>query len=367
MSLALQISLITGVTYLTIQVLLALGWEKWRRGSYLQEEELPPISIIVAARNEAKNLLRFLPTLLEQNYQTYEVLLVLDRCEDDSLAIAKKFTKDYLQFRYLSIDDLPPSWTGKKHALDRGIKEARFPYLIFTDADCWVAPEWLSRMGKAFAEGGEIILGIGRYQRRKGWLNRFIRYETFFAAFQYIGWAGWKLPYMGVGRNMGYRREVYEKNAGFLAFKYSLSGDDDLFVNAYGQFHELRVVLDKKGHTFSEAEDNFLDWFRQKNRHVSASQHYSLKSKALLGIFHLSHALSYVGIGLSLVEGENNWLTLSLWAGRIGISWALVFRQICQFGDKDLLYTYPALDLFFFLYNLFVVPIGLLKKPTWRK
>ncbi|MEO0900362.1 MAG: glycosyltransferase [Bacteroidota bacterium] len=356
-----------GLLYLLMLMLLLRGWKRWPQNVPKSKLPQPPLSVIIAARNEAKNLRTFLPSICEQQYERFEVVLVLDRCEDNSLEVAEFLQKTYSNLRYIQIEELPDNWSGKKFALQRGIQSSKFDHLVFTDADCRAVSGWLDELGSTFAFGSEIILGLGMYRKGKGWLNRFIRFETWYAGLQYIGWAGWNLPYMAVGRNLAYKKSVYQEHAGFEAFKESLSGDDDLFVNQYGRLHRLGVVTNTRSRTYSEAKRSFKEWVSQKSRHLSASHAYSWGSRMRLGLFHFSHQWHYlIAIGCMLM-GIGGWLPLSLLLGRIVISWLLLFRHICQFGHKDLAYTYLALDLFFFLYNLFIVPFGLIKKPSWTK
>ncbi|MCI4670656.1 MAG: glycosyltransferase [Bacteroidia bacterium] len=364
---ALFIAGLASLVYLTLLFCLKIGVNKLGQSTDPEPVGEIAVSIIIAARNEASNLSKFLPSILTQDYGAYEVLIVLDRCSDNSLEIVKHFAATYPQLRFIEIRELSGDWSGKKFAIKEGIAAARHQNLLFTDADCEAQAEWVSRMATSFKQGNQIVLGVGKYFKDKGFLNLFVRFETFYVAFQYLGWAGLGKAYMGVGRNLAYSKEVFEKNKGFSGFRDSLSGDDDLFINAYAKYHELGAVLDERAFTYSVAKKSWKEWFEQKNRHLSASHKYSWKSRLRLGIFHLSHMISYIGVFLAMMIGVPMTLTLSLLIGRIGISLYILKKEIRQFGDKEILYTFMALDLFFFLYNLFIIPIGLIRKPSWIK
>lgn len=348
---------------------LAVGWRRALRSAALRDEnpqDFPPLSIIIAARNEAPNLIHNLPITLAQSYPEFEVIVVLDRCEDGSAALLQKLQEKWPQLRSIETPELPPGWSGKKWALTLGVRAARYPNLVFTDADCRPAAGWLKSMGRAFGAGGELMLGIGLYERYPGWLNRFIRFETLYAALQYIGAAAWKRAYMGVGRNLAYTRSLFEQHRGYEAFRGRLSGDDDLFVNAYAAGAKTFCLTQPDTCTFSEPEHTFSGWVRQKVRHISASGSYSLTSKTLLALFHGVHGLFYAALLPVLWNGTAFVPYLAVYLIRTGICWYLVGSLAKKYGETDIQIFYPLLDVLFFFYNLSMVPAGLIANPTWR-
>jgi hypothetical protein len=77
----------------------------------------------------------------------------------------------------------------------------------------------------------EIVIGYGAYNKRPGLLNKIIRFETFHSALQYLSFALAGTPYMGVGRNLSYKKDVFLRNKGFSSINHIPGGDDDLFIN----------------------------------------------------------------------------------------------------------------------------------------
>jgi biofilm PGA synthesis N-glycosyltransferase PgaC len=355
---------ITIAIYCLVQLIIGFGWFRYEvKESADAPREEQFISVIIAAHNEANNLKRFLPALLNQKYQNYEVILVLDRTEDEGETWLQTLSDTKL--RLVKIDKTPPGWASKKWAVSQGIAAARYELLVFTDADCLVGEEWLQFVNRAFQKDREVVLGLGPYFREKGLLNAFIRYETFYTAFQFVGLTGIGMPYMGLGRNMAYRKSFYIDNGGFEAFKFSLSGDDDLMVNAYASADKTGVMLEKGSRVFSEPKKIFGAWIRQKWRHISASNEYSLRSKLILGIFHTSHLLFYLLTLAGWVWSKSPVLVTFLFFGKTIFSWAYfrIIRKKYQIDDFN--YPWPVLDLLYFIYNLSIVPIGLIRKPTW--
>ncbi len=136
-----------------------------------------------------------------------------------------------------------------------GIKSARYETLLLTDADCVPASEnWMQLMQDGYRPETEIVLGYGGYHPTSSLLNRIIRFETFHAALQYLSYALAGIPYMGVGRNLSYKKDVFLRNKGFSSINQIPGGDDDLFINQVANKHNTAIVIDREAHTLSEAK-----------------------------------------------------------------------------------------------------------------
>lgn len=358
---------VVGSVNLAVILLIFTGFKKRRDiDTPTSGISFPPLSVIVAARNEAANLPELLAALSRQEYSgDFEVILVLDRCTDASLDLAQQAKQSFPELRILEIDELPAAWAGKKYALDQGIAQARHAQLVFTDADCRPPQTWLQAVGIAFSKKASLVLGGSPYLRQRGLLNACIRLETFWTFFQYAGLARLGFPWMAVGRNLGYSRSFFREQGGFSGISDRLSGDDDLLVNRAGKGEKVAVLSHKGSRVPSLPKETWKGWFRQKIRHISASPAYSWQSRTILGIIHGTHLLFYVSLILLIA-----WVpgTLPVWLF-FASRWILL-SLLLQFLQKDwemdaVLRFFPLLDLFLLAYNLIIAPAGLLFKPDW--
>ena len=168
---------------------------------------------------------------------------------------------------------------------------------MLSDADCYpVSDQWLKLMASNFSGDIKIVLGYGGYERKKGFLNMLIRYETTFTAIQYLSFAITGLPYMGVGRNLAYEKALFFDTKGFAGHYHLLSGDDDLFVNKNATKHNCAVEFSAGSHTLSRPETTFRAWIKQKKRHLSAGSHYSSGSRIRLGSELISRIILYASL-----------------------------------------------------------------------
>ncbi|MBK9335315.1 MAG: glycosyltransferase [Lewinellaceae bacterium] len=256
----------------------------------------PTCSVIICARNEGANLRQNLPFVLEQQYPDFEVVVVDDDSSDESPAVLQAFQKKYAHLRVLRVS--PKTSPGKKHALAQGIAFARSEHLVFTDADCRPASLfWLEILCARFSAPQnakpEILLGYAPYRPAPGLLNWWIRFETVQTAMQYCAFALAGRPYMGVGRNLAWKKHLFQRAGGFAAHADLPSGDDDLFVNAAAHAGNTAICLDPRTFVYSESEKTWSAWRQQKHRHLSAGRKYRPEHQALLGALALSHTLHY--------------------------------------------------------------------------
>jgi len=258
-------------------------------------DSTPPVTVIICAKNEYLNLEENLPAFLEQDYPDYEVLVINDGSDDDTELLLHEYKGRFPRLRVVQLQKNVNFFSGKKFPLAIGIKEARHNMLLLTDADCRPdSPHWIASMVSGFDPATEIVLGYGPYRKSKGLLNQLIRYDSFFIALQYLSYALAGQAYMGVGRNLAYRREVFYRVKGFTSHYKVASGDDDLFVNQAATPRNVRIEVRPEAHTLSLPKETLGKWFHQKRRHMTTGKYYRPKFKFLLGLFSLSQALFYL-------------------------------------------------------------------------
>ena len=325
-------------------LLVYLRLPRHRPGEKSVSEE--GVSVIICARNEAANLERFLPAILEQDHPDFEVVVVNDGSSDHTEEVLASLSGSYPQLRHTSVPLNNRRTRGKKLALTLGLKSARFANVVLTDADCYPAGnQWLSRMSAHLGEETDFVLGYGAYERRRGMLNALIRYETVFTAMQFLGFAIKGKPYMGVGRNLAYRKALFFDNKGFSKHYHVPSGDDDLFVNEHATGSNTKVELSREAFTYSMPETTFSGWIKQKRRHISAGRYYRSGSRFRLALEWFSRILMYVSLAWLLAASPWKWPAASLF-GLLVITRLIVFKMgMRSLDEKHLLVPSLLFDL----------------------
>ncbi len=255
----------------------------------------PPVSVIICAKNEYLNLEENLPFFLDQDYPDFEVLVINDGSDDESELLLHELRGKNHRLTVVNLQKNVNFFRGKKFPLSIGIKEARHGLIVVADADCRpVSRQWIAGMVSRFDPATEIVLGYGPYRKKPGLLNKLIRYDTFFIGLQYLSFALAGNAYMGVGRNLAYRREVFFRVKGFTSHYTVMSGDDDLFINQAATRRNVRIEVDPDSHTLSLPKESLGKWFHQKRRHMTTGKYYKPRFKFLLGLFSASQVLFYL-------------------------------------------------------------------------
>ncbi|MBD8487904.1 glycosyltransferase [Echinicola sp. CAU 1574] len=285
------------------------------------------VSIIIAARNEEENLKKLIPELSKQKYPKFEILVINDRSFDNTRFLLEGLMSQYPGLRTVTVDYTPDHVTPKKYALTLGIKVAKYDVLLLTDADCIpVSENWISQMTKPIRNENKIFaLGYGGYEKAKGFLNALIQYETWFTAIQYFSFALWKAPFMGVGRNLAYRRGFFMEKKAFKGLWQILGGDDDLFVNKYAKRNNTAVVIHPESITISTPKKTFKEYYIQKKRHFQTGKHYRAADKIKIGLYAISHLFFWVS-AIALMSITQKWEPIA------AIVSIIVIRALLQFS-----------------------------------
>jgi glycosyltransferase involved in cell wall biosynthesis len=321
------------------------------------------VSVIICARDEDENLARNLPGVLVQSYpSTYEVVAVNDNSLDDSKYILQELKKTFKSLHVVELTQEAIHIAGKKYPLSIGIREAKHEVLLLTDADCVPASEhWIEKMQDGYDENVDIVLGYGAYHKTKGLLNKLIRFETFHTALQYLSYALAGLPYMGVGRNLSYKKSLFFSNKGFASINHIPSGDDDLFINKAATKNNTAVVIDPDAVTRSIPRTTWTSWLRQKSRHYTTAKYYKPKHKFLLGLYFVTQFLFYPALAAAFIFYDWKFV-LPVFGIRILLQAFVLYKSMAKMGEKDLWPWFILLDMWMFFYYIIFAP-ALWKRP----
>jgi len=330
------------------------------------------VSVVICARNEYYSLERNLPLILEQDYPDFEVVLVNDESDDDTKDLLNDFSRKYSHLTILNVQKSNNFFKGKKFPLALGIKSAKNELILLTDADCQpVDRNWISSMQQQFDNPGvKIVLGYGGYRKGKGFLNKLIQFDTLMIALQYFSFAKIGIPYMGVGRNLAYRKSFFIEKKGFVNHYHISSGDDDLFVNQNANRKNTKIEFALESHTVSEAKADMESWIYQKRRHAKTGKYYKFYHIVLLSLFPMTTVAFYSLGAIILLMFPHLYtiiVVISLFLLRIVSQLVITKKAMVKLNEKNMLFLAPFLEIYLLFFNAYIMLSNSFKQESrWK-
>ena len=375
-----QLSFIVLVVFVVAWLVQMLyHWVLFRRLAFYKKKEkngrLEPVSVIVCARDSYEYLLDLIPAVLSQDYPDFELVIVNDCSQDNTEEYLKDLARNNPKINLVNLKQNLNFFHGKKFPLSMGIKSAKHDLLLLTDADCVPnTNQWIKEMVAAYNDNTEIVVAYGPYFERKGLLNKLIRFDTLYIAMQYLSLALAKKPYMGVGRNLSYRKSTFMKNKGFTSHYNIPSGDDDLFISQVANKNNTNVFIDAVNRVESEPKRSWATWIRQKRRHYSTGIQYKSNINRILGILLVSRllyyptliALFFLPAAFEISLGRIYYfIIIGLFASLHYVTQFIIYHKSAkQLGEKHLgLIFTPIYDCFFMIFTTVIGFWSTISKP----
>lgn len=262
---------IVAACYGALRLVLTLGM--LRRAPRTSAQ--PPVSIIVAARDEADALGALLPMLLGQRYRDYEVIIVDDRSTDATPALLRDWQARDARLTAVRVDHTPEGRMPKMHALAQGIAQARGELLLLTDADCHVLPTWVAGMAAVFTPEVGAAIGYVDLQAPHATLVEQIQALDYLAMMAMAAGAT-RLghPLGAAGANLAYRRAAYDQVGGFAAIPSGLVADDMALIQRVLSETDWRVAFcdDPRAFVSTAAEPTLRAALDQRRRWMAGGQ-----------------------------------------------------------------------------------------------
>lgn len=335
-----------------------------------QKEELPPVSVVLTARNDAAWLKENLVYLLEQDYPDFEVVVVDYLSHDDTQFVLRLLKDYYPHLKIVPFKEDVNLFQGKKYPLSIGIKSAKNDILLLADPDCTPKNmQWLRGMVKGYyRKEVQIVLGFCGLNRTKTLLGAMQQYDNLAFSSHYLGCALLGHPYTGSGRNLSYRREFFFKRGAFISHYNVAGGSDDLFVYQNATRSNTAVSISTDACLTTEPKKSFGEWHRQRLARVSTRNWHSVGGRMLEDLLPISTALFYTMAVLLILGGSLPWVAVAV---TVALKWAwqmVSFAQLTKRFDGGMVFlAAPLLEIYFIIANTILVLTPLSNNRKFNK
>lgn len=335
-------------------------------------------SVVVAARNEEKNIGNLLNELVQQTYPSnlFEVIIVNDGSEDRTGAIIEQFAQQYKNvYQVLAIPDRATGLTAKKNALNQGIRQSTGDIILTTDADCHVKPTWIESMVSYFTAEVGVVVGFSQLGNRNDPYSFFEGLQAFdflslMSAAQ--GSINLNCPLAASGQNLAYRKDAFEAVDGFQKIRNRISGDDVLLLQLIRKFSDwkIRFAASELAFNWTQPEKTFRSFFNQRKRWASNGSyqiHLNIGFFIFILIVFLMNVLIVLGSPIYFLAYHSFRLPLLCLLMKILIELAIAFKGSMIYQRTDLLKYFPVWAIVQMPYVILTGLMGSLGRFIWKE
>ena len=249
---------IIGLYCATLLFFFAGLFKKGGRQSVLK----PFVSIVIPAKNEAKNIVNILNNLSQQTYpeDLFEVIVVDDKSQDYTATIVNDFMGNISNLQLLSTAGIESSLRYKKHPLNLGIRKSQGEILLLTDADCTVSSNWIAAMVSSFTENVGMVIGYSEASPVRTITQKLEALDFLMLLSAARGSAALGDPYACTGQNLAYRRQAFDAVGGFSAFASQVGGDDTLLMQQIKRQTSWEIVFSPDPDSFVKSTPQETAW-----------------------------------------------------------------------------------------------------------
>ena len=310
----IALSFVLGFSYLYI---IASYLKNWHNLKFVPGrnnlENIPFISVVVAARDDEKNVSLCIQSLLNQDYPVdkYEIILVDDFSMDKTAELIKKFETSVTNLKYLSssANEQGQIISYKREAIQTGINVSKGKYILLTDADCTVPPSWITTFSKQFIKedcvfiSGPVVIS----DENQNLLTSFQGLDMI--GMMVITGAGFQSgnQLLANGANMGFSKQVFNDLGGYDQFPKKASGDDMFLLHHFHQHYpkSIRFLKTLSAVVVTQPEHSIKSLLRQRIRWASKNNAYKEMNInfSLSVLFIVSLTIVILGV-LSIIQAS---------------------------------------------------------------
>lgn len=316
------------------------------------KKELPGISIIITAKNEEENLKKNLSSILEQDYHNFEVIVVNNSSTDSTDDVLDSFRAKYPNLYVTFLPIRPDDKNDKKLALSLGMKAAKHDILLFTEPDTKpLSNKWVYEYAKTFDKKKDVVIGACQLEIEKTFFKKYILFDNLFSGIKYTSMALAKKPYMGIGRNMAFRKNLFFDNKGFSSVLNMEDGEDNIFINRITTKENTVVLLSQKSMVVSSVVDSILSWRNIKTKYLATRRYYNGNRTKILS-FEIFSRYAFYALFVALCSISANsslylilFFAILLFLIRYSIQLMVINKNSKMYNAGSFYFSIPLFDL----------------------
>jgi len=368
----IYIAILISIIYSALILAFIIGFKNINvfKNRYLVSKNT--FSIVIAFRNEAKNLPTLLQSLSKLYYPTnlFEILLINDNSTDEFESIITGFTKLYPQLNISLYKNKIETSSPKKDAITIGIKQSKFEWIVTTDADCIIPTNWIQLFNQFIEEKQALFISAPvKFKSKPSFLFHFQNLNFISLIGSAVGGFGIKKPFMCNGANLCYKKQLFIELDGFLGNETIVSGDDIFLLEKMIEKYPERVhfLKSEEATVLTQSEPTWKQFMHQQIRWASKSSSYTNVFSKFIGITILSENLLILITTIFTIFNPIYWkVLLFILIQKLIIDFILLLKTAQFFKQFNSLGYFPLISLLYPFYILIISFLSMFKKYEWK-
>jgi len=335
------------------------------------------VSVVIAARNEEKNIGFILEDLVNQTYShdLYEVIIVNDGSDDATGEIVDSYVNHYPFVKHLRANvDNKNGLIAKKNALNQGIQLSSGELILTTDADCRVKSTWIETMTSYFTENVGMVVGFSQLGNPKKQYSTFeqlqaVDFLSLMGAAQ--GSLNLGCPLAASGQNLAYRRAAFDEVNGYQRIKNRISGDDVLLLQLVHKLTKwkIRFAPSAKAFNWTQPEKTIKSFLNQRKRWASNGSvqlRLNITFFIFLSIMFSVNAILFIGTPIYFMIYHSIQIPMQCLIIKFFIEFLIMYKGSKIYKRTDLIKYFPFWALLQMPYIVFTGILGTLGHFKWK-
>ena len=368
----IALSIVISLTYSLLIFIFIIGFYRIKDFNPEKSNKDSCFSIIIPFRNEAENLSALLNSISKINYpkKKYEIILVNDDSNDDSVEIIKRFKNQKPKLDMSIIDNQQKSNSPKKDAIDLAVKKSKFDWIITTDADCILPENWLKILSEFIrAKNPKMVVMPVLYLDQNNFLTNFQILELLSLQGVTMGSFGINKPFLCNGANLCYEKSCFLEIDGFSGNEKIASGDDifmlEKMVNKYP--NHVKYLKSKEVIVKTKTENKFSDLIAQRVRWAKKTTAYHNSFGKFVGLSVLMMNFWIILLLLFVIFNYINWHTFAyVFSIKFIIDFLLLYPTSVFFQQQKILIRYVMISFLYPFFNVYVAILSFRKSYGWK-
>ncbi|WP_044402075.1 glycosyltransferase [Lacinutrix sp. Hel_I_90] len=371
------------VLYFVLILSFVYGFSKVKTFKRKGTKQKTTFSVVIPFRNEAENLEALLASILSLRYDKaqYEVILINDESEDDSVAIIENLlnasevsqqnTVGITQTDITIIQNNRTSNAPKKDAITSAISIAKHDWIVTTDADCIIPNYWLSDFD-AFIQEHEpkMIVAPVSYNTMTSFLKRFQLLDFLSLIGATIGGFGMQRPFLCNGANLAYHKSLFKALKGFDGNTNIASGDDIFLMEKAlkADKNSVHYLKSESAIILTKPQPNWKSLVSQRKRWAAKTSNYQSAFGKLTGLIVLFMNASLIISLILAVITVGNWPTfLLIFLLKITADFLLLYKTSAFFSQTRYLASFPVSALIYPFFSVYIAMSSLFTSYKWKE